>query len=205
MGSIRELFTNTWKKISLIYYFNNFSFLTLIYFSFDKLTGQKSHSEIYAYSLYIFLIKIRYSWILWKVFVNRNIIRQITVLANRNNIHEMLWVIGMGINLWPKYQQIDSWRIYLRTVFEIFADRELLAEHWKPPFRLFWMFLTPSRRLFFISISVSSYLDTCGAQSYKIFNRPGVAGAVVQSPPSLIHSVGHPLPPNHQDIINHKP
>ena len=26
-----------------------------------------------------------------------------------------------------------------------------------------------------------------------IFNRPGVAGAVLQSPPSLIHSLSHPL------------
>ena len=35
-----------------------------------------------------------------KIFVNRNIICQITILANRNNIHEMkLWQIGIGIYL----------------------------------------------------------------------------------------------------------
>ena len=38
-----------------------------------------------------------------------------------------------------------------------------------------------------------------------IFNRPGVAGAVLQSPPSLIHWPSHPFPPNLQDIINDKP
>ena len=38
-----------------------------------------------------------------------------------------------------------------------------------------------------------------------IFNRPGVAGAVLQTASSLIHSVGQPFPPNLQNIINHKP
>ena len=43
-----------------------------------------------------------------KIFVNRNIICQIKVLANRNDIHEMkLWRIVIGIYLGPKYQQID--------------------------------------------------------------------------------------------------
>ena len=39
----------------------------------------------------------------------------------------------------------------------------------------------------------------------SIFNRPGVAGAVPQTPLLLIDSVGEPFPPNLQDIINHKP
>ena len=37
-----------------------------------------------------------------------------------------------------------------------------------------------------------------------IFNRPGVAGAVLQSPMLLIDSVIQPFPPNRQNIINHK-
>ena len=83
----------------------------------------KCHSEIYSYALYIFNIKIRYSWTLWKIFVNRNNICQINVFANRNNIHEMkFWLIGMGIYLWPKYQRIDSGRIYLQTICELFAN-----------------------------------------------------------------------------------
>ena len=92
-----------YSRIPEIYFFplsfsNNFFFLTVIYFLFKKLNGQKSHSEIYAYFLYIFNIKIRYSWILWKIFVNRNNIRQITIFANRNTIHELkLWRIGIGI------------------------------------------------------------------------------------------------------------
>ena len=43
----------------------------------------------------------------------------------------------------------------------------------------------------------------------KIANRPSVAGAVLQTPPWLIHSfihwLSHPFPPNLQDIINPKP
>ena len=55
--------------------------------------------------------------------MNRIIIRQITILANRNNIHEMkLWRIGIGIYSWPKYQRIDLWRIYSRTIHELFAN-----------------------------------------------------------------------------------
>ena len=38
-----------------------------------------------------------------------------------------------------------------------------------------------------------------------IINRPGVAGAVLQSPPLLIDSVSQPFPPNLQNTINHKP
>ena len=53
------------------------------------------------------------------------------MFANRNNIHEMkLWQIGIGIYLWHKYQQIDLWRIYSRTICELLANRELFAEHW---------------------------------------------------------------------------
>ena len=62
--------------------------------------------------------------------MNRNIIRQITILANRNHIHEMeLWRIGIGIYLSPKYQRIDLQRIYSQTIHELFANRELFAEH----------------------------------------------------------------------------
>ena len=131
MGTICKLFTKIWNSFSLIYHFYNFFFLTLIYFTIEKLTGEKNHSERYAHSLFIVLIKIRYSWIHWKIFVNKNIICQITILVNRNNIHEMnLWKIGIGIYLWNKSQQIDSWWIYSRTIWELFANRELFAEHW---------------------------------------------------------------------------
>ena len=41
--------------------------------------------------------------------------------------------------------------------------------------------------------------------SNMIINRPGVAGAVLQSASLLIKWVSEPFPPNLQDIINHKP
>ena len=44
---------------------------------------------------------------------------------------------------------------------------------------------------------------------WEVINRPGLAGAVLQTPSSLINSVSEsvsqPFPPNLQDIINHKP
>ena len=130
-----ELFANysqiSLKKNSLILYIYIYFFFTLIYFSLEKLTGQTNHSGIYAHSLNIFPIKIRYSWILCKIFVNRNIIRQIRTLSKRNNIPEMkMWQIGIGIYLWPKYQWMDSWPINLQTIRELFTNRELFAEHW---------------------------------------------------------------------------
>ena len=121
MGTIRKLFTN----ILLI----SFSWLLYI-FPLKNLPGKENYSEIYAHYLYFFLIKIRYSWIFWKLFMKRNILLQITILVNRTNIHEMkFWWIGIGIYLWPKYQRIDLWRIYSRTICKLFANRELFAEH----------------------------------------------------------------------------
>ena len=38
-----------------------------------------------------------------------------------------------------------------------------------------------------------------------LINRPGIAGAVQQTPLSLIKSLSHPFPPHLQDIINPKP
>ena len=103
----------------------SFSWLLYIFY-LKNLPGKQSHSEIHSYYLYIFNIRIRYSWILWKIFVNS----QIDIFLNRNNIHEIkLWQIGIGIYLWPKYQRIDSWQVYLQTICELFANRELLAEH----------------------------------------------------------------------------
>ena len=130
MGNIRKLFTNTWNIFfSHIFLIISFSWL-LCTFPLKNLPGKKKHSEMYANSLYIFLIKIWYSWILWKIFMNRNIIHQFTILANRNDIHEMkLWRIGIGIYLRPKYQRIDLWRIYSLTIHELFVNRELFAEH----------------------------------------------------------------------------
>ena len=43
-----------------------------------------------------------------------------------------LWQIGIGIYSWAKYQQIDSWQMYLRTIRKLFANRELFAEHCIP-------------------------------------------------------------------------
>ena len=63
--------------------------------------------------------------------MNRNNIGQITIFANRNNIHEIkLLQIGIGIYSWTKYQGIDSWQMYLKTICELFANRELFAKHW---------------------------------------------------------------------------
>ena len=74
--------------------------------------------KVWSWSqIQLFFLKpsLRYSWILWKIFKNRNNILQIIIFMNRNNIHEMkLWRIWMGIYSWPKYQQIESWLIYLR-------------------------------------------------------------------------------------------
>ena len=38
---------------------------------------------------------------------------------------------------------------------------------------------------------------------HDVFNRPRVAGAVLQSASSLIKSLNEPFPPNLQNIINH--
>ena len=121
MGSMRELFTNTW----------NISFSWLLYmFHFKNLPCTQSHSELYPHSLDIFNIGTRYSWILWKIFVNRNNICQITIFAKKNDIHVIkCWRIGIGIYSWSKYQRIGLWQIYLRTIHELFANRELFAEH----------------------------------------------------------------------------
>ena len=106
----------------------------LCIFHLKHLPGKQSHSEIYSYSLYIFHIKIRYSWMLWKIFVNRNNICKINIFAIRNNIYNMkLWRIGVGIYLWPKYQHIYSWRIYSQTIRELFTNIELFAENCPPP------------------------------------------------------------------------
>ena len=123
---------NTWYLLFFQKNFWNFFFLdSYIFFISKNLPAKHSHSEIYSYSLYIFSKRIRYSWILWKIVVNRNNIRQISIFANRNNIQEIkLWRIGIGIYSWPKYQWIDSWRIYPWTTRELFANRELFAEHW---------------------------------------------------------------------------
>ena len=130
MGSICELFMNTWT-ISFSNFFLNIYCSWLLYIcNLKDLQGKQSHSKIHAYSLSIFNDVIRYSWILWRIFANGNNIRQITIFANRNNINEMkLWQIGIGINSWPKYQQIDSWRIYSQTIRELFANSKLFAEH----------------------------------------------------------------------------
>ena len=116
-----------YSQIPEIYIFSYF-FLIIPYsqllydFHLKKLPDKQSHSQIYAYFLYIFNRKIRYSWILWKICVNSNNIHQITIFANRNNIHELkLWWIGIGIYLWPKYQKIDLWRINLWTICELFT------------------------------------------------------------------------------------
>ena len=129
-----ELFAN-YSQISGIFFLSyiiliiSFSWLLYI-FPLKNLPGKDNHSEIYSHSLYILLNKIRYLWILWKIFVNRTTIRQITILASRNNIHEMkLWWIGIGIYLWPKYQRIDLWQIYSQINLKLFANRELFTEH----------------------------------------------------------------------------
>ena len=112
-----EVFAN-YSQIPEIYFltyiFLVISFSWLLYiFPLKNLSGRENHSEIYAHSLYTFIIRMRYLWILLKIIMNRNIICQITIIANWNNIHEMkLSRIGLGIYLWPKYQQIDLWRIF---------------------------------------------------------------------------------------------
>ena len=118
-----EVFANYSKipkiffSLSIFFFVSYSFFLILIYFQFKNLPGKQIHSKLYAFTLCIFNIKIRYSWILWQIFMNRNNIRQITIFTNRNNIQEMkLWPIGIGIYSWPKYQKIDLWQIYLRPI-----------------------------------------------------------------------------------------
>ena len=84
-----ELFAN-YSRISEIFVLSYIiliiSFSGLLYiFPLKNLPGKENHGEINAHSLYILLIKIRYSWILWKIFVNRNIIHQILIIMNRSN------------------------------------------------------------------------------------------------------------------------
>ena len=121
---------------SLSNFFLIFLFFLLLYiFCLKNLLGKQSHSEIYAYSLYILNIWIRYSWILWQIFVNWNNICQIIIFTNRNNINVMkLWQIGIGIYLSSKYQGIDLCRIYLRIICKLFAKylriiRKLFANY----------------------------------------------------------------------------
>ena len=110
-------------------------FWTLCFFSFKNLLAKQSNSEIYAYSSYIFNLRIRYSWILYKIFVNRNTICQIKIFMNRNNIHEMeLWPIGIGIYRWPKYQRIYLWieNYLLNTDTEYVTMLTIQQLMWKP-------------------------------------------------------------------------
>ena len=44
----------------------------------------------------------------------------------------------------------------------------------------------------------------CRGKNTALINRPCVAGAVLQTPVSLISSVSDPFPPNFQSILNHK-
>ena len=126
---------------------NYFSWL-LYFFHLKNLPGKQSHSEIYSYSLCIFNKIIRYSWILWKIFANRNNIHEINIFAKRNNIYEMkLWRIEIGIYSSPKYQQIDSWRIYSQTIRKLFANRELFAEHCDT-----WVSLVPPNFVLFQAV-----------------------------------------------------
>ena len=115
-------------KYFFVNFFSSIFFSLLLYiFHLKNLPGKQRHSKIYAYSLYTFNIWISYSWILWQMSVNRNNIRQIIIFANRNIIHVMKWWrIGIGIYSTSKYQRIDSWQ----TICELFANRELFAEHW---------------------------------------------------------------------------
>ena len=67
-----KVFTN-YSQRPKIYFFSNFfliiSFSWLLYiFHLETLPAKQSHSEIYAYSLYIFNVKIKYSWIIWKIY-----------------------------------------------------------------------------------------------------------------------------------------
>ena len=101
-----------------------------IFFIWKTYLANKVVMRYMVYYLYIFNIIIKFSWKLRKIFLNRNNICPITIFTNRNNFHYFkLWQIGIGIYLWPKYQRIDSWRIYLQTICELFANRELFAEH----------------------------------------------------------------------------
>ena len=117
-----EVFAS-YSQIPEIYFFlkkisKKIFFLLLYIVELKKLPCKQSHSEIYAYSLYIFNIIIWYSWILWNIFVNRNNICQITIFANRNNNSYVIKLlqIGIWIYLWLIYQQIDLRQIYLQTI-----------------------------------------------------------------------------------------
>ena len=130
-----EVFANN-SQIPFIFFFsknvqNFFLLYSYIFFHLKNWPVKQSNSEIYAYSLFIFNIRIRYSWIHYKIFVNSNNNRQIKIFGNRNNIHEIkLWQIVIGIYSWSKYQRIDLWWIYSQTICKLFANRELFAEHW---------------------------------------------------------------------------
>ena len=126
-GSIWKLFRNT-GNIFLSLFSHSFYFLTQIYYHLKNLPGQKNQRDIFSYLIYIFNIKIRCSWILWKLFVNRNIICQIIIFSNRNNVQKMK-LLRIGNYLWPEYQLIYLWQIYYQTICKLFANRELFADH----------------------------------------------------------------------------
>ena len=104
--------------------------------------------------------------------MNRNIIYQITILVNKKNIHKMkLWRIGIRIYLWPQYQQIDSWQIYLRTIHKLFANREPFAEHCVRSVKFvksvrfgFGWSVRPSVRP---SVTIISTWDACASQNLR--------------------------------------
>ena len=120
------------SRIPEIYIFFSFLyfFMTHINFSFEKLTWQTNYLEIISYFICIFDIKIRFSWILKNIFMNRIKSCQIIIFLNENNICKIkLWHIGIGIYWWSKYPRINLWWIYSETIRKIFANRELFAEH----------------------------------------------------------------------------
>ena len=93
------------SQIPDIYFFSKsvkkISFLPYLFFIWKIYRANKIIARYIHTFLNIFNKIIRYSWILWKIFVNRNNICQINIFANRINIREMkFWRIGIIFMKW---------------------------------------------------------------------------------------------------------
>ena len=100
----REVFANYSQTPTLycsLAFFLMISCSWLIYiYILENLTGKLNHGVIFLYIVYVFNIKIKYSWILWKILANINNKTEIIIFANMNNIHKIkLWRIGIGTYL----------------------------------------------------------------------------------------------------------
>ena len=136
----RKIFANYSQlpEIFVSLYFISLFLVLDSYFFFKfkkKLPGNQNHSVISWNFVYIFIIKIKYSWTQKNISRNGNNIFPIKIFTNRNTIYEIKMLrTGIGIYLWPKYGQIDLWQIYFWNICKLYAYIKIFAKHWTLPY-----------------------------------------------------------------------